>query len=103
MTPSEVRQALEKAEADYWDAIDKIGERVRAENIAPFCEKRKLEYSAGMGSWSFHSTGNRRELVADGEWLETRDKELASILECRTIVRQDFGSLIESYYPKSGK
>ena len=52
---------LEKIVGDFWDRISQEGEKYRKEILIPFCDKYKLAFSQGMGTF----------FIYDKKWKNT--------------------------------
>lgn len=102
MTPKQVRRILARAEDQYWALVEAAAEQVRVHHVIPYCDKMAYDFSAGMGSWSFH------KLTGDPGYLpsvvdeDTLPKRLREMLENPTLNRSlDFGAIMEPYETKS--
>jgi hypothetical protein len=96
-------QALLNTAADqYSTRLNEIGEQVRRELIIPFCDRTGYQFSAGMGSWSFHKDGKMLSDWDDsnvGNGVKGLPKKIYDALHAETLFNNDLGSLIEDYKP----
>lgn len=84
-----IREAAEVAE-------EEVITKYRDSYIVPFCDKRMIQLSCGMGTWDLIDQQGRRY----GDEWEGRPipKYIRDILEAETLNRyNDAGSLMESY------
>jgi hypothetical protein len=102
MTPKQLDTALKKGADTFDTLIDQLAAQVRAEHVIPFCDRKGWEFSAGMGSWSFHD--KRGRVYSDWDNSVGIPKRLRDMLRQDTFLHNNsLGSLMESYRPKGFK
>lgn len=81
--------------------VHALAEEIRARYVVPFCDRTGMNFSAGMGSWSFHDQKGRSIGTTYADWgLKPLPKRLRAALEIDAPgFNQDIGSLIPSYFP----
>lgn len=106
MTPNEMSKAIDRVAKAADIELDKIIEAARQKYVIPFCDKHGCEFSAGMGSWSFHGG---RIGYGDG-YLGRNDekaigKRLYAVLAMEYPLNRmnDCGSLMRDYTPANFK
>lgn len=75
---------LETFRQEYENKLDALGERVRAEVVAPLCRRFNLEYAAGMGTWCFYGPRPSERTYSRRQYSSAEDckpgSELAKVL-----------------------
>jgi hypothetical protein len=98
---SKYEKELFRIDRMYDSRVTELAERVRRDLVIPFCERYAVDFSAGMGSWSFHGTGK-----IEGNYLSDSQRErgmpklpkrLANALQLQVYNGQELGSVIDSY------
>lgn len=82
-------------EAAHLKEINSLAEQIRQKYVIPFCNKKNLRFTSGMGSFSFHKTNGD---IVDVEWHGGLPKKLNDML-CESVMfgRQDIGSFMYDY------
>ena len=85
------------AAVDQFDkqVLTPLMDKIRQEVVVPYCDRHLLRFSAGMGSWSFHTQAGVYL------WEEDMPKRVVSSLEIDYPFNpgQQIGSMLLSYTP----
>jgi hypothetical protein len=118
-----IRERMTTAEEHYAEEISKIAQAVREELLIPYCDKHKMNFDSGMGTWSLENDmiyiyGYREDYwdlketytadMNDDEYDAALSKakelrylpetiDLINALAAVTLPRVDVGCEIESY------
>lgn len=99
MTPRQVQVELARIRRAADEAVERLQERVRAENVGPFCERYGLRFTSGMGTHSFDNPKTGRRY-----WPEELPKSLQAMLESDDVTsRNAIGDCMRGYIPESIK
>ncbi len=93
-----IAQDIAAADRAYAQAVDAAATRLRAELIAPYCDKYNLDFVGGMGSWCFHSaTGGQVGISYCTYGMRELPQRLRAALGLETYNGQSLGSLCLDY------
>ena len=94
----QLEKELEEAWGIYNSKVQNIADHYFKEFVEPFCKKRNLVFSAGMGTWAMWT---RKEVAIDPEdYPSKKFREITEILY--TSVgghNQSLGSIMPEYKP----
>jgi hypothetical protein len=109
-TPARVKDVLDRLADEYDAGVSELARVVREKYIIPLCDKHRLRFTAGNGSWSFDDEkGNYWVLpddqAAHGDSKRTLPRRLVEI--DRLPLLNHYWSLLatytEDYQPKDWK
>lgn len=91
-TPKTLEREIDKLDRAYWDGVDALCDRVRADHVVPFCRRKGWDFAAGMGSWAFYRpvSSYAHDRVVDHDELP---KRLRAMLDAE-VHGQNLGALI---------
>ena len=93
MTPAEINKKIFALTLKHDRALEKLALQVQKEVVIPYCRKRGLRFSAGMGTWTFRYKNGKSA-------NRSIHKNIRNLLNCqRGHWQVPLGSLMEDFDP----
>lgn len=100
MEKEQVELLLKRAEISYWKEVNRICEKIREENVIPFCHKHKLKFGSGMGTWNFATLSKNRIIDIERYPSKSFQKMYEILSTINEFNNFEIGTTIEEYNPR---
>jgi len=102
MNYSQASKALDVIASDCEQRVTVLLDSIRRELVIPFCERKGMKFSAGMGSWDFHTKDHRKVMSP----IERNGLPFIIFNTLRleyplNPTVQDIGSMMQGYTPRA--